>query len=260
VPTLPSGSGLIASRAAVGYVVTEFGSVNLLAKSFKERALALIEIAHPKFRQEFLNRAKDEGLLSGGEPITFLTQTIYPQELEKKVTVDGRTLVLRPAKPTDVRIIQEFFYGLSDRDVYYRFLRSMKAFPKEEMAAMADIDFHFRMTVLCLTGEVGFEKIVSIARYISEPGKNLVEVDVAVASGYRRLGIAKTMLETIIDIAKNNGFKGMTAYVDADNPKTILLLKKLGYNMRAVLDHGVYEIEILFDEKVDEPSFVVTYA
>jgi len=260
VPTIPSGGGLIASRAAVGYVVTEFGSVNLHAKSFKERALSLIEIAHPKFRQEFLNRAKDEGLLSGGEPITFLTKVIYPQELERRVSVDGQHLLLRPAKPTDVRIIQEFFYSLSDRDVYYRFLRSMKAFPKEEMAAMADIDYHYRMTVLCLSGEVGFEKIISISRYISQPGKDLVEVDVAVSESSRRLGIGKTMLETLIEIAKDKGFRGMNAYVDADNPKTILLLKKLGYNMRAILDHGVYEIEILFDEKVDEPSFVVTYA
>jgi ribosomal protein S18 acetylase RimI-like enzyme len=87
-----------------------------------------------------------------------------------------------------------------------------------------------------------------------------VEVDVAVSESSRRLGIGKTMLETLIEIAKDKGFRGMNAYVDADNPKTILLLKKLGYNMRAILDHGVYEIEILFDEKVDEPSFVVTYA
>ena len=260
VPTLPSGSGIIASRAAVGYVVTEFGSVNLHAKSFKDRALALIEIAHPKFRQEFLNQARDQGLLSHGEPITFLTQAIFPQELEKKMAFDHQTLLFRPAKPSDVRIIQEFFYGLSDRDIYYRFLRSMKAFPREEMAAMADIDYHFRMTILCLTGEVGFEKMIAIARYIAEPGKDLVEVDVAVAEGYRRMGIGKDLLEYICEIAKGKGFKGISAYVDADNPKTIHLLKKLGYNMRAILDHGVYEIEILFEEKADEPSFVVTYA
>jgi acyl-CoA hydrolase/GNAT superfamily N-acetyltransferase len=260
VPALPSGSGLVASRAAAGYVVTEYGSVNLHAKSLKDRALALIEIAHPKFRQEFLNQARDQGLLSHGEPITFRTQGIYPQELEKEVVFDGQVLLIRPAKPTDVRIIQEFFYSLSDRDIYYRFLRSMKAFPREEMAAMADIDYHLRMTLLCLTGEVGFEKMIAIARYIGEPGKDLVEVDVAVAENYRRIGIGKTILQTICEIAKGKGFKGITAYVDSDNPKTIHLLKKLGYNMRANLDHGVYEIEILFEEKADEPSFVVTYA
>jgi acyl-CoA hydrolase/ribosomal protein S18 acetylase RimI-like enzyme len=260
VPTLPPGAGLVASRAAVSYVVTEFGSVNLHAKSIRDRALALIEIAHPKFRQEFLNRARDEGLLSHGEPITFLTQAIYPQELEKKASFDGQIMLLRPAKPTDVRSIQEFFYGLSDRDVYFRFLRSMRAFPREEMAAIADIDYHFRMTILCLVGEVGFEKVVGIARYISKPGKELAEVDVAVTESYRRMGVGKALLSTLCDIAKDKGFKGITAYVASDNPKTIHLLKKLGFNMRATLDHGVYEIEMLFEEKGEEPSFVVTYA
>ena len=37
------------------------------------------------------------------------------------------------------------------------FLRSMKAFPRQEMAAMANIDYHNRMTVLALKGEMGFE-------------------------------------------------------------------------------------------------------
>jgi hypothetical protein len=50
------------------------------------------------------------------------------------------------------------------------------------------------------------------------------------------------------------------ANVDYDNPKMLHLLKQMGYNLRATLDHGVYEIEILFEAKSEEPSFVVTYA
>jgi hypothetical protein len=34
----------------------------------------------------------------------------------------------------------------------------------------------------------------------------------------------------------------------------------MGYNMRATLSQGVYEIEMRFDEKSDDPSFVITYA
>jgi acyl-CoA hydrolase/ribosomal protein S18 acetylase RimI-like enzyme len=260
VPTLPAGAGVVASRAAVGHIVTEFGSVNLHAKSIKDRALALIEIAHPKFRQEFLNRAKDDGLLSHGEPITFLTQAIYPQELEKKITFDGQVMLIRPAKHADVRAIQEFFYSLSDRDVYFRFLRSMRAFPREEMAAIADVDYHYRMTLLCLVGEVGFEKVIGIGRYITKPGKELVEVDIAVSENYRRMGVGKALVGNLADIAKEKGFKGISAYVSSENPRTIHLFKKLGYDMRATLDHGVYELEILFEEKTEEPSFVVTYA
>jgi ribosomal protein S18 acetylase RimI-like enzyme len=260
VPSITPGSGLMASRAAVQYVVTEFGWTNLHGKSLRDRTIALLEISHPKFRQELLNRAQLDGLLAHGEPITFSTSGIYPTEMERKITRRDQTLLLRPAKPTDLRSIQEFFYGLSDRDVYYRFLRSKQAFPREEMAAIVDIDYHYRMTILVLTGELGFEKIVALGRYIAESAQGLAEIDIAVAQEYRRLGLGQTVLEVLFEIAEKKGFQGIKALVDYDNPRMIMLLKKMGYNMRATLEHGVYEVEILFEEKTEEPSFVVTYA
>ncbi len=49
---LSEGSGVVTSRADVHWVVTEYGAVDLHGKSLRERALALIECAHPKFREE----------------------------------------------------------------------------------------------------------------------------------------------------------------------------------------------------------------
>jgi itaconate CoA-transferase len=50
-------------RGDVQYVVTEYGTVNLRGKSTSERTLALINIAHPKFRDELLKQAKDLGYI-----------------------------------------------------------------------------------------------------------------------------------------------------------------------------------------------------
>jgi 4-hydroxybutyrate CoA-transferase len=52
VPMLSPGAGVVTSRGLVRYVVTEFGVAYLHGKSIRERAQALIEIAHPKFREE----------------------------------------------------------------------------------------------------------------------------------------------------------------------------------------------------------------
>jgi len=52
VPTLSSGAGVVTSRGLTRYVVTEFGVAFLHGKTVRERAKALIEIAHPKFREE----------------------------------------------------------------------------------------------------------------------------------------------------------------------------------------------------------------
>ncbi|MBI1750864.1 MAG: acetyl-CoA hydrolase/transferase family protein [Acidobacteria bacterium] len=52
VPTLTPGSGVVASRGSIHYVVTEYGIAYLHGKSIRERAEALIQIAHPNFRKQ----------------------------------------------------------------------------------------------------------------------------------------------------------------------------------------------------------------
>lgn len=51
-PMLSPGAGVVTSRGLIRYVVTEYGVAYLHGKSIRERAKALIEIAHPKFRDE----------------------------------------------------------------------------------------------------------------------------------------------------------------------------------------------------------------
>ena len=56
VPFLKQGAGVTTTRAHVNYVATEFGIVNLFGKNLKQRAKALIELAHPD-HQEALDEA-----------------------------------------------------------------------------------------------------------------------------------------------------------------------------------------------------------
>ena len=57
VSMLQFGAGVVTTRAHVDYVATEYGVVNLYGKSLKERAKALIGIAHPNHRSELCRNA-----------------------------------------------------------------------------------------------------------------------------------------------------------------------------------------------------------
>ena len=59
VPMLKQGAGVVTSRGDVHYVVTEYGVAHLFGKTIQERAKALIEISHPKFRDELLKYSKE---------------------------------------------------------------------------------------------------------------------------------------------------------------------------------------------------------
>ncbi|NMB54397.1 MAG: 4-hydroxybutyrate CoA-transferase [Leptolinea sp.] len=59
VPMLKPGAGVVTTRNHIHYVVTEYGMVDLYGKSFRQRAQALISIAHPDFREELTHEAKN---------------------------------------------------------------------------------------------------------------------------------------------------------------------------------------------------------
>ncbi len=63
VATLKEGAGVVTSRGDVHYVVTEFGIAYLHGKNLRERALALISIAHPDHREQLEKNAYEKGLL-----------------------------------------------------------------------------------------------------------------------------------------------------------------------------------------------------
>ncbi len=60
---LDSGAMITTPRMDTHYLVTEYGMANLKGKSTRDRALAIIDIAHPKFRDELMRRAEDMYLL-----------------------------------------------------------------------------------------------------------------------------------------------------------------------------------------------------
>jgi acyl-CoA hydrolase len=63
VPLLKPGAGVVTTRGDVHYVVTEFGVAQLYGKTLRQRARALIEIAHPRFRAMLEQAAVERKLL-----------------------------------------------------------------------------------------------------------------------------------------------------------------------------------------------------
>nr|MDA8219714.1 hypothetical protein [Dehalococcoidales bacterium] len=143
VSRLQPGAGVVTTRGDVHYVATEFGVAYLHGKSFRERAMALIAIAHPKFRPELMAKAKEDRYLFDDYAVP--TVAGYPVELEREHEVAGVRLLVRPVKSTDERMMQEYLYHLSERSVYLRFFQNMKAFPHELAQEMVTADYTDRI-------------------------------------------------------------------------------------------------------------------
>jgi acyl-CoA hydrolase len=64
VPVFEPGTTVSVLRAEAHWLVTEYGARNLRGMALRERANALIEIAHPDFREELTDAARERHLLA----------------------------------------------------------------------------------------------------------------------------------------------------------------------------------------------------
>ncbi len=249
VSHLTNGAGVVSSRSTVSYIVTEFGIAYLHGKTIRERALALINIAHPRFREQLLAEAKSIHYVYEDQIIPSIYEPLYPGQWEThQAFPPNETLFFRPIKPTDERALQEFFYSLPSEDIYYRFLSAMKAFPHRNIQAVCNIDYEHVMAIVAVTGEMGAEKIIGTGRYILDQKTNFAEVDFAVASDWQRRGIGTFLLHYLCEIAKAKGITGFSAFVLAANRAMLSVFNNVGYAVHSTLDEGVYEILFRFDQ------------
>lgn len=247
VSHLTEGGGVATTRGDVHYVVTEYGIAYLEGKSVRERAMALINIAHPKFREELLAAAKEYHYVYADQ-ILMPPEARYPKELETYETFKGGLQIFfRPVKPTDERLVQEFLYSLSDQTIYYRFFVLMRAFSHAMAQQYAVIDYSQQMAIVgIIQGEEGNEKIIALGQYFLDQTTNMAEIAFAIADQYQNVGIGSFLLNYLIRIAKERGIAGFIATMLPTNSRAMHLLHKTGYPLESTLEADHYEIKLRF--------------
>ncbi|ROQ91073.1 GNAT family N-acetyltransferase [Desulfosoma caldarium] len=252
VPTLTPGGGVVITRGGVQFVVTEYGIAQLQGKSLRERALALIGIAHPDFREELTRHAYSIQLLKREQFAIRAAKAIYPEELEITQVFDETTKVFfRPAKPTDERMLREFFYSLPKDEAYIRFLSTMKVYPQVDIHRLVNIDYDKEMTLVGVVGHMEEQRIVAVGRFIADEESPGAEVDFAVHPDYGRRGIASFMIQYLSEIAIKSGIRQFRAYIRPGNERVFGIFQRLGYFVETSNMEGFYEIRVHFDKPVD---------
>jgi acyl-CoA hydrolase/GNAT superfamily N-acetyltransferase len=236
-------------REDIRWVVTEFGVANLYGKSTQERALAIISIAHPDFREELLFEAKKMGMVGPDRILGESVRGVYPVRFEETIRIAGEKILFRPAKPVDERRIQEHFYQLEKVDVVSRFFHEKTRFVRQEVQGMFQVDYIHNLTIIALVGESGFDKVVGVGSYYFESSDNMAEVAFSVSKEYQGKGLGKILIRKLAEAAKENGILGLFAVTVPGNKNMIRLFRKLPFKVRSVLGDDL-TLSCRFDEPV----------
>ncbi|MHC4224357.1 MAG: GNAT family N-acetyltransferase [Planctomycetota bacterium] len=238
------GAGVVTSRGDVHFVVTEYGVADLWGKNIRQRAMALIEIAHPDFRGELLAAAKERRYVF---PDQIVPRVAYPWEEETRETLPGGEEVhVRPARITDEKALQSLLYRLTDQSVYQRFLSHKKSHPHEELQQLVDLDFDHNFALVVSLPDDPEEAIIGVARYDVDRATRLADIAFVVEDKWQGRGIGRMLLRRLGTIARDHGLRGFTADVLVHNKRMLEVFHESGLKVRSRIEDGVYHIEAKF--------------
>lgn len=244
-------TAVVVPRGDVHYVVSEYGAVNLFGKSLQERVIAMIEIAHPDYREELFVEAKEQGLIGMERTLGEAAKAVYPVRLEETIEIHGEDVVIRPAKPVDERRIQEHYYSLPKEDVVSRFFGQKTIFARKDVEIRSQGDYVNSLTLVAVVGEFGFGTIVAVAESMRISHINMAEVAFSVGPGYQGKGLGRLFLRKLAEVARESGIAGLIAYTFPTNHAMINLFKTLPYKVKKQYEDGELNLSCRFDELKD---------
>jgi acyl-CoA hydrolase/RimJ/RimL family protein N-acetyltransferase len=242
---LGPGEAVAIPRADVHWVITEYGTAYLFGRSLAERAVALIEIAHPDVRRELLDAAIERGLVGPGQQLR--SRTAYPVAQVRDVRLrDGREVRLRPTRTSDTRAMQELFYRLSDEDRETRFLHKLKSLTDTAAQHLCSVDYEEEMAFAAVIGAQAHERIVAASCYYLSPATRLAEVAYMVDPDWQGAGLGGLLHAGLVDYAREHGARGLTADVLLGNARMMRVFKRGNHSLSMKPDAGVQELTMLF--------------
>ena len=247
-PLLEVGDGVGIARSDVHYVITEYGIAYLFGKSIRERAVALIEVAHPRWREELLTAAKQLGYVRSDQYLA--SQAAYSVHEERKVALkNGAKVLIRPARAADAGALQALFHRLSPDDVYTRFFRRVRSLSYGELQTLCNVNHETEVAFLGVTGPRENEEIVGSACYFLSPTTNLAEVAFMVSPEWQGAGLGTALQARLQEYAMSRGVRGFVAEILPRNSSMLRLAARTQGTMTTSRDEDGVHVTTLFPDR-----------
>ncbi len=155
----------------------------------------------------------------------------YPPELETSWQLpDGTDVLVRPIRPEDAEIEQDFVENLSPESKYFRFMQSMDKLTPLMLARFTQIDYDREMALVAVINEhTPNARILGVARYVSNPDRQSCEFALTVADAWQKKGIGRQLMQRLMTVARDRGIEIMEGEVLSQNSKMLRLCENLGF-------------------------------
>ena len=175
----------------------------------------------------------------------------YPKHLVTQWQLrNDITVNVRPIRPADAEMEQQFVRSLSDESRYMRFWSYMSELNRRMLAEFTKVDFNRQMALIVTVDQEEngqlVEKEIAVASYVLCQDRTSCEFAVVVGDDWQGYGLGYRLMNYLIDEARRWGLKRMDGEVMGHNTGMMAMMKKLGFKSR--FDPDDYSIKIVSKE------------
>ena len=244
-PVLQSGEGVAVTRADVHYVITEYGIAYLFGRSIRERAIAMIQIAHPDHRLALHEQAKAIGYLPTEQQLRNLHA--YAVKEERRVALkDKREVLIRPAVAGDAGEVRNLFHQLPAHDIFTRFFYKVKGLSAKDVQRLCNVNFETEVAMVAVTGTRENPQIIAHSLYVVDTSTNLAETAFMVHPQWQGQGLGGHLQLRMQAHAVEKGVRGFVAEILPENRKMMQLARGASKNSKVTHMGDTVRVTTLF--------------
>ncbi len=144
---------------------------------------------------------------------------------------NGNDVLIRPIRPEDADLTQNFVRSLSEETKYFRYMDSVRELSPTMLARLTQIDYTREMALLAVTEIDGKEVELGVARYAINPDATSCEFALVVNDQWQKQGIGHKLMDVLMDVARAKGLKVMEGEVLKSNRRMLKLAESLGFRV-----------------------------
>jgi acetyltransferase len=166
------------------------------------------------------------------DPYQHLAIHPYPAHLSTHIQLsDGTDIVIRPIRPEDAEMEQEFVRNLSPEAKYFRFMNALQELSQEMLVRLTQIDYYNEMALIAVKPNSKSEEQIGVVRYTTNLDQRSCEFALVVSDAWQGLGIGYQLMQKLMDIARDRGLERMEGQVLASNSRMLTLMRSLNFRI-----------------------------
>jgi len=156
----------------------------------------------------------------------------YPTHLVSRWQLaDGMDITIRPIRPEDSELEQDFVRGLSEQSRYFRFMNSVQELSNAMLVRFTQIDYSREMALIAVVEEHGKEVELGVARFATNPDGESCEFALVIADNMHGKGLGQKLMAALMDAARSKGLKVIEGEVLKNNTDMLHLMDRLGFKV-----------------------------